>query len=137
MLLEISQNSHENCASLFLIKLQAEAFLKKRLWHRCFPVNFEKYLKNTIFTVHLRAITSTSFIFELFLFVLSYLLLSLQFNSIPESYSEPCQTSKMKLFATIVNGFYFHKKPNILCLTEIWKPHCMPCSGKSTFERVN
>ena len=23
--------------------------LKKRIWHRCFPVNFEKYFKNTFF----------------------------------------------------------------------------------------
>ena len=42
--LEISQNSQENtCVRVsFLIKLQA---LKKRLWHRCFPVNFVKFLR--------------------------------------------------------------------------------------------
>ena len=34
--LEISQSSQENpCARAF--------FLKKRLWHRCFPVNFAKF----------------------------------------------------------------------------------------------
>ena len=40
--LEISQNSQENtCARVsFLITL-----LKKRLWHRCFPVNFAKFLR--------------------------------------------------------------------------------------------
>ena len=46
--LEISQNSQKNnCARVsFLIKLQAEAwnFIKKRLAHRCFPVNFAKFL---------------------------------------------------------------------------------------------
>ena len=34
--------------SPFLIKLQAQAcnfILKKRLWHRCFPVNFAKFLR--------------------------------------------------------------------------------------------
>ena len=33
--------------SLFLMKLQAEAcsFIKKRLWHRCVPVNFAKFLR--------------------------------------------------------------------------------------------
>ena len=43
MLLEISQNSQENtCGRVsFLIKLQ----LKKRLWHRCFPVNFARFLR--------------------------------------------------------------------------------------------
>ena len=36
MFLEISQNSQENtCATLF----------KKRLWRRCFPVNFAKFLR--------------------------------------------------------------------------------------------
>ena len=38
--LEISQNSQENtCARVTL--------LKKGLWHRCFPVNFVKFLGNT------------------------------------------------------------------------------------------
>ena len=35
------------CQSLFLIKLQAsglQLFKKKKLWHRCFPVNFAKFL---------------------------------------------------------------------------------------------
>ena len=46
--LEISQNSLENtCARVsFLIKLQAFAtLLKKRLLHRCFSVNFAKFLR--------------------------------------------------------------------------------------------
>ena len=29
----------------FLIKSQACNFIKKRLWHMCFPVNFEKFLR--------------------------------------------------------------------------------------------
>ena len=52
--LEISQNSQENtCASVsFLIKLQAvpATLLKKRPWHRCFPVNFLKFLQEHLFT---------------------------------------------------------------------------------------
>ena len=45
VLLEISQNSQENtCARVsFLIKLQASG--KKGPWHRCFPVNFAKFLR--------------------------------------------------------------------------------------------
>ena len=41
-----SQNSPENtCATVsFLIKLPT-TLLKKRLRHRCFPVNFEKFLR--------------------------------------------------------------------------------------------
>ena len=32
--------------------------LKKRLWQRCCPVNFAKFLKNTFFTDHLRTTAS-------------------------------------------------------------------------------
>ena len=48
--LEISQNSQENpCASLFSIKLRASGLQleKKRPWHRCFPVNFAKFLRTS------------------------------------------------------------------------------------------
>ena len=55
MFLEISQNSQENtCARVsFLIKLRA-TLLKKRLWHRCFPLNFAKFLRTLFLTEHLR-----------------------------------------------------------------------------------
>ena len=35
------------CQSFFLIKLWTSAcnFVKKRLWHRCFPNNFAKFLR--------------------------------------------------------------------------------------------
>ena len=47
--MKISQNSQENTyvGVSFLIKLQGSGacnFIKKRLWHRCFPVNFAKFL---------------------------------------------------------------------------------------------
>ena len=47
--LKILQNSQENtCPSVsYLIKLLAEALFKKRLWHRCFPVNFPKFSGKT------------------------------------------------------------------------------------------
>ena len=47
--LEISQNSQENTnASLFFNKVagpRPATLLKKRLWHRRFPVNFAKLLR--------------------------------------------------------------------------------------------
>ena len=44
---EISQSSLENtCARVSFL-------LKKRLWHRFFPVNFEKFLKTPFFIEHL------------------------------------------------------------------------------------
>ena len=47
LLLEISQNSQEKtCArDSFLMKLQPAILLKKSVWHRCFPVNFAKFLR--------------------------------------------------------------------------------------------
>ena len=55
VLLEISQNSQENsCTKVsFLIKLQASTLLKIRLWHRCFPVNFAKFLRPAFLTEYL------------------------------------------------------------------------------------
>ena len=54
MFLKISQNSREStCARVsFFIKLQVckpATLLKKKLWHRCFPVNFMKFLKTFFF----------------------------------------------------------------------------------------
>ena len=46
--LEVSQNSQENTCvrDSFLIKLQTwpATLLKKGLWHKCFPVNFARFL---------------------------------------------------------------------------------------------
>ena len=33
--------------------LRPATLLKKRLWHRCFPVNFVKFLRTPFFTEHL------------------------------------------------------------------------------------
>ena len=49
MFSEISQNSQENtCARVSVFNKVAgltEILLKKRLWHRCFPVYFAKFLR--------------------------------------------------------------------------------------------
>ena len=45
------------CQSLFFNKvagLRPAILLKKRLWHRCFPVNFVKFLRIPFFTEQLR-----------------------------------------------------------------------------------
>ena len=48
--LEISQNSQENvCVPASFLTL-----LKKRLWHRFFPVNFAKFLRTFFFTEYLQ-----------------------------------------------------------------------------------
>ena len=56
--LEISQKLHENtCARVsFLIKLQSQvcSFINRETHHRCFRVNFAKFLRKAFFTEHLR-----------------------------------------------------------------------------------
>ena len=45
------------CQSIFFNKvagLKPATLLKKRLWHRCFPVNFVKFLRTPFLTEHLR-----------------------------------------------------------------------------------
>ena len=39
-----------------LAGLKPETLLKKRLWHRCFPVNFVKFLRTPFLTKHLRSL---------------------------------------------------------------------------------
>ena len=51
------------CQSLLFNKvsgLRTATLLKRRLRHRCFPVNLAKFLKNTFFTEHLRTTASDS-----------------------------------------------------------------------------
>ena len=60
------------CQSLFLIKLQAEAcnFIKKRLWHRCFHVNFVKFIRTPFYrTLVVAASSFLSFDFQLIRFL--------------------------------------------------------------------
>ena len=59
LFLEISQNSHKRaCARVsFFSKVTGQrpaTLLKKRLWHRSFPVNFAKFLRAPFFTEHLQ-----------------------------------------------------------------------------------
>ena len=44
--LDILQNSQENtCARVSFLLKKKLTLLKKRLWRRCFPVNFAKFLR--------------------------------------------------------------------------------------------
>ena len=57
MFLGLSQNSQENiCARVSLQSCmpQSATLLKKKLWHRCFPVNFAKFLRTSFPTGYLR-----------------------------------------------------------------------------------
>ena len=59
--LEISQNSQGNtwAKGLFFNKdagLRPATFLKKRLWHRCLPIIFAKFLRTPFFKAYLRCL---------------------------------------------------------------------------------
>ena len=41
------------CQSLFFNKVRPGTLLKRGLWHRCFPVNFAKFLRTPFFIEHL------------------------------------------------------------------------------------
>ena len=58
--------------SLFFFMAQPATLLKKRLWHRCFPVSFAKF-KNNVSTEHLWAIGSVFASFNGIQYCLSYL----------------------------------------------------------------
>ena len=56
--LEFSQNLQENTCvrdsfSNKVVDLRLATLLKKRIWHRCFPVNFAKYLRTAFPTEHI------------------------------------------------------------------------------------
>ena len=46
--------SVEKVFSEILQKSRPPTLLKDRLWHRCFPVNFAKFLRKSFFTEHLQ-----------------------------------------------------------------------------------
>ena len=51
--LEISQNSQANTCARVSFFNKVAGLKKKRLWHRCFPVNFVKFLRTPFFIEHL------------------------------------------------------------------------------------
>ena len=58
------------CQSLFFNEvagLRPATSLKKRLWHRCFPFNFAKFLRTSFFIEHLWWLLLISDTFEFFL----------------------------------------------------------------------
>ena len=51
---EVEASSHKLCVSLPTEATEPATLLKKRLWHRCFRVNFAKFLRTPVLTEHLR-----------------------------------------------------------------------------------
>ena len=108
----------------FLIKLQFLInFIKKEALAQVFSCEYCEISKNTFFTEHLWTTASSS----RRLSVICYLWYSNWFknetslilNTNSEAYSEPCQTSKMEIFAKIVNGFWLFFAKNFIL--DVWK----------------
>ena len=60
------------CQSLFFSEvagLRPATLLKKKLWHRCFPVNFAKFLRTTFFIEHLWWLLLNT---DLYIFIFTY-----------------------------------------------------------------
>ena len=55
------------CQNLFINKgLRSVTLLKKRLWHRCFPVNFARFLRTAFLKGHLRWLLLKNIIIVMF-----------------------------------------------------------------------
>ena len=52
--LKFSQYSQENTCTRVSFLMGLATLLKKRLWHRCFTVNFAKFVRTPFFAEHLR-----------------------------------------------------------------------------------
>ena len=74
------------CPRLFSDKvagLRPAALLKNSLWHRCFPVNFAKFIRTPPFTEHLRWLFLYYSLFTFF--SLLFIHIPLQFSRSPRS----------------------------------------------------
>ena len=68
-----------------VVGLRAATLLKKRLWHRCFPVNFVKLLRTPLSTEHLRWLLlyfSSILLSQSFVHVRSFLVLLININQL-------------------------------------------------------
>ena len=88
--------------SLFFYKIvsvRSATFLKKRLWHRCFPVNFVKILRTQFFTEHLQ---------WLLLNIVNGYELSIIFskNSFTDVWQDPKYVSQHKHVSALILSFY-------------------------------
>ena len=101
-MLKISQYSLENNC------VRVTCVIKKRLQHRCFPVNVAKFLRapilNNICQQLLLLIYDVCTHPEIFWNQFATIL-NEKFQPFGETYSEPCKTNKIEFFGILVNNF--------------------------------
>ena len=116
MFLKISQNSLENTCARFSCN-----FIKKRLWHTCFPVNFAKFLRTPFLTEQLRWLLLSKMwlalqSFSCLLYFISFYFLLISFQ----------QKNEIKKRNTLMEFKYLLFSRVYFCLTsktskEIWQ----------------
>ena len=90
--------------------LRPATLLKKRLWHRWFPVNFGRFLITSFFIEHLRwllliVVWKAFVVFEISFRVWSKPLTSYRNRQEPEANLEPRQTYEMESYRKIISSF--------------------------------
>ena len=110
------------CQSLFLIKLQSLGPDIKRLWHRCFPVNFAKFLRTSFLTEHLRWMLLSKMclalqfsIFHVSFFTEYFLLISFQQKNEIKNRKYP---DRVQIFTFFSNIYLFDVKDFERILTD-------------------
>ena len=86
------RRSHRMCTIRWTHRgtLRPATLLKKRLWHRCFPVDFCKFFRNIFSTEHLRFSASAYELYhKYFVFPRTFFLLVTLSNSILTTYIVP------------------------------------------------
>ena len=64
VLLEISQNSQENTCVRVSFLIRPATLFKMRLWYRCFPVNFSKFLRTPFWQKASGRLLLNAFVFD-------------------------------------------------------------------------
>ena len=139
MFLKILRNSLESTSVRvsFSINLQAWGFIKKRLWYRCFPVKFAKFLGTSFFTCFLcfvlvffykfSKILSFNFVFIIKSFFISKNFLQYLTNIFPtckllSSYQkQPTRGVLSKRYCFIFSEHFFLRTPLMDCFSPLQK----------------
>ena len=94
------------CPSLFFNKvagLRPATLLKKRLWHRCFPVNFVKFLRTPFLQNTFVGCFCHIYFKEMRHSEIEYILVNSFYPKIP--FLNPLKTSENKRFSDVFRGY--------------------------------
>ena len=96
--------SLKNTCQRLLLHCTDTTLLKKRLWHRCFPVNFAKFLRTPFFTEQLRWVLLCSF----------QCTQLIQYISLKSEYDQRFLRKELQL---LVVTYFFRKASSDICFS--------------------